>query len=87
MGDGARVVVAGIARAMTQDGIHHHDGTTAVVDGAMGDSRGNADPVGFVFSQCDALEEAILQNDQIDAAAQHHQLVGLMPVAEQLRLF
>ena len=68
---------------MTQDCVHHGCDLTIADDGRMRNTRRNANPGSILLLQADELKPAILENDQIQAAAQDHELIGLMAMAEQ----
>ena len=79
-------VVAAITGSVPQHRVDDDGGHGAAVDRAVRNARWNAHPGGLVLPQTDALQTLVLQHDQIDAASQHHQLIGLMAMAEQFRL-
>ena len=68
---------------MAQDCIHDGCRLIAADDGSMRNPRWNANPGTVFLLQSDQLELSILKNNQIQAAAQNHQLIGLVSMAEQ----
>ena len=86
-GHWSRAIVARVPWSMPQDSVHYHCRVPTAVNRTMGHTCGNPNPSDFVLAKGDAAQLAVLQHDQIDAATQHHELISLLAVAEQLRLF
>ena len=71
---------------MTLDGIHQHHAFTGAVDRCMGDAARDPDPQAICVAEMDAFESFVLQNHQVEAATQNHQLIGLIAMAVKIRI-
>ena len=72
---------------MTQNRVHHGCGLVVADDGCVRNTRWNANPGSVVLLQADDLKLTIPEKDQIQAAAQDHELIGLMAMAEQFSVW
>lgn len=68
---------------MAQDSIHNHGRSGAPVDRTVGYTGRHTHPSGFILTQMNASQALLLQHNQIEAAADHQQLIGLMAMAEE----
>ena len=80
------LVIARINWAMALDGIHQHHAFTGAVDRCMGDVVRDPDPKTICVAEMNALESFVLQNHQVEAATQNHQLIGLIAMAIKIRI-
>ena len=84
--DGSGFVIARINWTMALDGIHQHHAFTGAVDRCMGDAGRDLDPKTIGVAEMNALESFVLQNHQVEAASQNHQLIGLIAMAIKIRI-